>query len=182
VTVRDYTPSDESGWLRCRALAFLPTAYFDDVLTAKPVYEGAAVELVAGTDGEVVGLVDVTIAEQLATIETIAAHPDVARRGIGSQLLDEARRRLPDAVQLLDAWTRDDEAANAWYLSRGFEETYRYLHVYASSDSECESAIKQARDGLTPVAGFFHADIADEAAMRRVFSRVHICRRYVLRP
>ncbi len=26
-----YRPADEQGWLRCRVLAFLDSAYFDDV-------------------------------------------------------------------------------------------------------------------------------------------------------
>ena len=33
--------------------------------------------------------------------------------------------------------------------------------------------------GLTPVAGFFHADIADEERLRARFERVHVCRQYV---
>ncbi len=34
--IRDYRTSDETSWLRCRVLAFLDTAYYDDVWTAKP--------------------------------------------------------------------------------------------------------------------------------------------------
>lgn len=34
VQVRDYQPADEQGWLRCRVLSFLGTAYFDDVMPA----------------------------------------------------------------------------------------------------------------------------------------------------
>ena len=30
VTIRDYEPADEEAWLRCRVLAFLHTAYYDD--------------------------------------------------------------------------------------------------------------------------------------------------------
>ena len=29
--VRDYRPADAAGWVRCRALAFLGTQYYDDV-------------------------------------------------------------------------------------------------------------------------------------------------------
>ena len=53
VTIRSYSPGDEQDWLRCRALGFLPTAYFDDVLTKKATYEGAAEELVADSAGAV---------------------------------------------------------------------------------------------------------------------------------
>lgn len=179
VTVREYVPRDEQQWLRCRALSFLYTAYFDDVETAKPTYDAPAVELVADHAGAVVGVIDVAVTGDLATIETIAVHPDHARSGIGSLLLDEARRRLPSSTVSVDAWTRDDEPANRWYRSQGFQENFRYLHVFARGENEPAAAVLQARPGLTPVAAFFHADISTEAAMRREFARVHICRQYV---
>ena len=123
------------------------------------------------------GLIDVAISFEAATIETIAVHPGVARMGIGSLLLGEVRRRLPNSVRSLDAWTRDDEPANAWYLSNGFRESYRYLHVYASGEQEPGQAIVDAMPGLTPVAAFFHADISNETVLRDAFLRVHVCRR-----
>jgi ribosomal protein S18 acetylase RimI-like enzyme len=130
-SVRDYEPGDQAGWLRCRTLAFLETSYFDDVFTAKPIYTTPAIELVAAGEA-VVGLIDVAIDGPLATIETIAVHPDVARTGIGSALIEAALTRLPAEVATLDAWTREDDAANGWYRSHGFVETFRYLHVFAS--------------------------------------------------
>ncbi len=179
VKIRDYSPLDEQDWLRCRVLGFLPTAYFDDVLTKKPTYGGPAVEIVAASAGAVVGIIDVAVADELATIETVAVHPDVARIGIGSLLLGEVLRRLPSSVRDLDAWTRDDEPANKWYLSNGFREKFRYLHVYAKGDHEPRTAIVETSHGLTPVAAFFHADISRENELRGTFSRVHVCRQYV---
>lgn len=178
MTIRDYAPADEEGWLRCRALGFLRTAYFDDVLIKKPSYDGPAIELVAESSGAIVGMIDVAVAAELATIVTVAVHPDVARNGVGSRLLEEAGRRLPSSVISLDAWTRDDEAANNWYLSTGFEENLRYLHVYATGD-EAGTAVVEARPDLTPVSAFFHADISNETRLREQFSRVHVCRQYV---
>lgn len=178
--IREYAPTDEQDWLRCRVLGFLNTAYFDDVLTEKPTYGGLAIQLVADSAGTVVALIDVAVEGEDATIETVAVHPDVARGGVGSLLLAETLRRLPSSVKTLDAWTRDDEAANNWYVAKGFRENFRYLHAYASGVQEPGSAIVQARPGLTPVAGCFHADASAEEEMRRTFSRVHICRRYLL--
>lgn len=176
--MRDYVAADEPSWLKCRVLAFLQTDYFDDVLTRKPKYEGDSVEVVAVAGEAVVGVLDVAVRDRLATIETIAVHPDSARRGIGTQLLAEALRRLPAEVQTIDAWTRENEAANSWYVANGFSETYKYLHVYAGSDAEISSAIAEPRSALTPVAAFFHAKIEIEAALRHDFERVYICRRY----
>ena len=180
VEVRDYSPADEGGWLQCRVLAFLGTSYFDDVVTEKPVYSDPSVELVATAAGVVVGVIDVSVSGPHATIETIAVDPTATRKGVASLLLDAVLCRLPSGVRSLDAWTRDDEAANRWYLSNGFRENFRYLHVYAS-DGEADAAITAARAGLTPVAAFFHADISAEEALRAEFKRVHICRQY-LRP
>jgi ribosomal protein S18 acetylase RimI-like enzyme len=177
--VREFDQADASAWVRCRALAFLATEYFDDMVRAKPQYEGPSVELVALVGSELVGVIDVSVDGALATIETVATHPDHARHGVASALLLEAIVRLPQEVTALDAWTREDTAANAWYRSQGFEETFRYLHVYATSTEELASAIPVPGQGLAPASGFFHADLTHENAFRAAYARVHVCRRYL---
>jgi ribosomal protein S18 acetylase RimI-like enzyme len=172
--IRPYQPSDEQSWLRCRVLGFLDTAYFDDVKNRRTTFANPAVELVAVVGEQVVGLVDVEVFGELATIDTIALHPDHRRAGTGRALLDAALARLPRTVTELDAWTRDDEAANAWYRATGFEVRHEYLHVYAVPGPF------QHTDGLDPVVVLAHGrDMADEARMRAEHDRVHVCRRYV---
>lgn len=178
-TLRRYESRDEPRWTRCRTLSFLNTAYFDDVLQAKPVYEEDSLEFVTVEDAEVIGLIDVTFNTATATIETIAVHPDRQGAGVATALLRQVLEHLPRTVVSVDAWTRDDEAANTWYRSRGFVESYRYLHVYAN-ESEIKHAGLSAREGLTAVAGFFHADIQADAQLRDLFRRVHVCRQYIL--
>lgn len=179
--VREYLPADEPQWLRCRVLSFLHTSYFDDVLTTKPKYEGPSIEFVATDGHDLVGILDIAGHGDFFTIETVAVDPDAARSGVASALLGEAITRLPKDATLLDAWTRDDAPANAWYQKLGFTEAFRYLHVYAKEDSEIASAIEATRPGLTPVSSFFHATIAQEDEMRANFNRVYVCRRYVRR-
>lgn len=176
--IRPYEPGDEGGWLRCRVLSFLGTAYFDDVKTEKTAFERPAVELVAVIDERIAGVIDVEVDGEAATIDTIAVHPDHGRAGIGSSLLREAIRLLPPSVKTLDAWTRDDVTANSWYQREGFTETFRYLHVYASSDAEIASAVHELAPRLVAVKAFFHAPIAAEEQMRAAYERVHVCRRY----
>jgi ribosomal protein S18 acetylase RimI-like enzyme len=174
-TLRDYTPADEPGWLRCRVLGFLDTAYFDDVATAKP---DRAIELVAIGNDEVVGLLDASIDGTDATIETIVVHPDHRRRGIAHALLEEACTRLTARGALqVDAWTRDDDGTLAWYDAHGFVEARRYLHVYASTPQEAASFAD--RPDLMPRSGFFHAWIEHEDTLRAEFQRVHVCRQFV---
>lgn len=177
--IRRYEPKDEMRWTRCRTLAFLDTAYFDDVLQSKPIYEDDSIEVVAFDGDDLVGLIDVSCDKTTATIETIAVHPDRQGIGLGTALLSEVVEHLPALVASVDAWTRDDAAANAWYQGQGFVESYKYLHVYAN-DEEITHASLTTRSGLTPVAGFFHADLKDEKELRALFSRVHVCRQYVL--
>lgn len=90
IEIRIYDPTDESSWLRCRALSFLSTCYYDDVWTKRP--ETPAVQLVAAHDGTIVGILDVEVERELATIDTVATHPDYTGQGIASKLL--ARRNL----------------------------------------------------------------------------------------
>lgn len=176
--VRPYGATDEQGWLHCRVLSFLATAYFDDVVTTKPSYEEPSTELVAVDDGVVVGVLDLTLPDdpaEAATIETVAVHPDHQGRGVGSALLGAAVERVARRCTELEAWTRDDAATLAWYRARGFVEDSPYLHVYKDWDEETERV-----EGLPLVKGFLHCtDLGREAELRRRFRRVHVCRRMV---
>jgi ribosomal protein S18 acetylase RimI-like enzyme len=180
VQVRDYQPADEQGWLRCRVLSFLGTAYFDDVVPAK-TSPAVGAELVATDAGAVVGILDLSVAGTLATIETIAVHPDHQHRGIGTMLFDQARVRAAAlGAATIDAWTRDDEATLRWYRARGFRESDHYLHVcadyYVSRDEPAQAV--EPRPGLEPIKVFLHATLDLEAEARKKFRRVHVCRRF----
>jgi ribosomal protein S18 acetylase RimI-like enzyme len=180
VQIRDYDPADEQGWLRCRVLSFLGTAYFDDVMTAKQSPELGA-ELVAVQAGTIVGVLDLSVDGDLATIDTIGVHPEYQHLGTGTQLLQEARRRAAAlGAATIDAWTRDDEPALRWYRARGFTESSHYLHVYADRYTDAEEPAKAVsfRPGLTPIKVFLHATLDREEELRAQFSRVHICRRF----
>jgi ribosomal protein S18 acetylase RimI-like enzyme len=178
--VRPYEPSDETGWLRCRVLSFLGTQYYDDVKPRRTVLTDPSTALVAvSLTNEIIGILDVEIEGATATIATIATHPDHQGIGVATALLREALSSLePGGVATLDAWTRDDVAANRWYQRHGFIEQYRYLHVYLN-DGDDDTGFTTP-DGLsTPVTVFTHGRIEDEARMRARFRRVYICRQYL---
>jgi N-acetylglutamate synthase-like GNAT family acetyltransferase len=183
--IREYTPVDETAWLRCRVLSFLHTAYFDDVLRAKPDSQAPGLELVAvDGNGSVVGIMDTSIDGALATIDTVAVHPDHQRRGLGRQLLERTRSRARAlGATTLDAWTRDDADTLAWYRAMGFVESDHYLHVYANHYTDRDEpgrAIGEPRPGLRPIMAFLHAGLADEEHLRGEFARVHVCRRFAM--
>ncbi len=183
--IRAYEPTDEQGWLRCRVLAFLDTAYFDSVEREKQRYDRPAIELVAEEGGEIVGLLDVECEEEPGTVCSdrpglggmiwhVAVHPDHRRRGIGAALLDRAEElaRERDLVRL-EAWTRDDPWVLAWYGSRAFELVDSYLHVYLRGDGD--GALQSRIEGLRPARTFAHYVGPDRDVMRNRFERVHDC-------
>ena len=175
VSIRAYERADEQSWLRCRALSFLGSSYYDDVRVQRS--SAPQIQLVAARGREVVGVLDVEIEGDLATIDTIAVHPDHQGAGIATALLERARGDLPPRIRTLDAWTRDDEAALAWYRTHGFAESDHYLHVYKGWQDPDDGWTTP--EGLSaPVTAFCHARLEDEAALRARFPRVHVCRRF----
>jgi ribosomal protein S18 acetylase RimI-like enzyme len=195
--VRPYEPSDETEWLRCRVLAFLNTAYYDDVLQTKEPYAHRSIELVAETEGRIVGLLDVECEDQPGTICSpfpahgtpglagmiwhLAVHPDYRGRGIASSLLSCA---IEDALSLgiarFEAWTRDDAFVEDWYRKQGFEKIESYYHVYLEGRDEIDEAITVRSPELRPIKVFAHYGGNDEIFLRQL-KRVHACSRYDLK-
>ena len=195
-TIRPYQPSDETQWLRCRVLAFLDTAYFDNVYREKEHYSNPSIELVAELEGQIIGLIDIEyeaepgslcsppavpeLAGNAGMICNLAVHPDYRRLGIGKALLDAATD-LAKKVKLrrLEAWTRDDAPTLRWYEVQGFQKVEAYLHVYLK-DEEVQQGIRSALPGLRPIHTFAHYQGDSADGIRRQFQRVHDCNRYDL--
>lgn len=176
--IRPYTATDVDGWLRCRLLAFLGTCYYDDVHPERDTFTLPVIQLVALDHDLLVGLIDVEVDGVAATIDCIAVHPDHQRAGIGERLLAAAVEQLPPTVTTLDAWTREDPQALAWYSGHGFTERYRYLHVYKGGSEPAEGFVSPTP--LTPpVIAFCHAAIEHEADLRARFARVYVCRQFL---
>jgi ribosomal protein S18 acetylase RimI-like enzyme len=143
-------------------LAFLNTPYFDDVRQTKPEIPAPGFELIATADsGTVLGIIDVTVDGGLATIDTVAVHPDHQHQGHGRLLLTEAQARARAlGLDTLDAWTGDLPDTLRWYRAMGFIESDHYLHVYANhytEPGEPDRAIGSHRQGLKPMAAFLPA-------------------------
>jgi ribosomal protein S18 acetylase RimI-like enzyme len=183
VEIRSYTDADEQGWLRCRVLGFLDSAFYDDVRQEKEHYDGPAVELVAVAAGQVVGLLDLELEPASGVLHDtdarggviwhIAVHPDYRRRGIATALLERALERARrHGLEVVQAWTRDDEWVHAWYEARGFHRRYSYLHVYMQPN-EARAEVTLRTDGLRPVLAFAHYTGDNQDEMRRRFTRVH---------
>ncbi|WP_404932077.1 MULTISPECIES: GNAT family N-acetyltransferase [Priestia] len=186
--IRDYKSTDETGWVRCRVLAFLDTAYFDNVLTSKEQYGNLAVELVAIENNQVVGLIDIECEMQAGTICSekgtnlggmvwhIAVHPDFRRKGIAYQLLCEAENRVRKlGINYLEAWTRDDNWVNKWYLKNRFEIKTSYLHVFLESSKEIKEAIHSSVQGLCLIQAFAHYTGTEKEKLMSEYKRVHEC-------
>ncbi|WP_274307271.1 GNAT family N-acetyltransferase [Solibacillus daqui] len=165
--IRNYTEKDEQGWLRCRILSFLNTAYFDNVLQLKETYKNAAIELVAEIDGQIVGLIDVEYEATPKTVCTqqdsiggmiwhIAVHPDFQRQGIGEALLHAVQQQAMKLhIEYFEAWTRDDPCVQNWYEKNDFEKTSSYYHVYLEGN-EMKNLMNASVDQLYPVTAFAH--------------------------
>ena len=74
-------------------------------------------------------------------------------------------RELPADVLTLDAWTRENTEANAWYQRSGFAENHRYLHV-TRHGTNLTTVMNPRRDSHVRSWRSRRADIEHEAAMR----------------
>jgi ribosomal protein S18 acetylase RimI-like enzyme len=184
--IRPYREADEQGWVRCRALSFLGSAYYDDVRREKERYDAPSIELVADDGAQIVGLLDVEWEVEPGTVCSdrpglggmiwhVAVHPDHQRRGLATALLLEAERVAAErGLVRFEAWTRDDDGVQAWYESRGFEQVDSYLHVYVEL-GEGVRELFPITDGLRPVKLFAHYTGDRPQEIRERFARVHDC-------
>ncbi|MTW86790.1 GNAT family N-acetyltransferase [Virgibacillus dakarensis] len=184
--IREYTSNDEQGWVRCRILSFLDTAYFDNVLTEKETYENPSIELVAVEHGKIIGLIDIEYEQKEGTVCSrgtglggmiwhIAVHPDYQRKGIGNMLLAEAQKIAREkGLNHLEAWTRDDVWVNTWYEKNDFQHVDSYLHVFVGGE-EVDGILTSNVPGLYPVQAFAHYTGKEKEMVKGKFSRVHDC-------
>lgn len=184
--IREYRQTDEIGWVTCRVLAFLDTAYFDNVLQRKESYENPSIELVAVRDGQIIGLLDVEY-EQVersvcsrgeglgGMIWHIAVHPDYRRQGIGEKLLQEAvNRAIPLGLNRFEAWTRDNHWVQKWYEKMDFQTVESYYHVYFDG-KEGEGIISTSVPKLNVVHSFAHYTGDNIDQFRGTNQRIHEC-------
>lgn len=188
--IRYYEPKDETGWLRCRVLSFLDTAYFDNVVREKERYHHPSLELVAEKNNQIVGLIDIEYEKEPGFICSndklvsgmiwhLAVHPDYQRNGIARRLLNEAIQILAHKnVNRLEAWTRDDFWVNKWYESNGFMKKDTYYHVYLEGKEELNDVLELKMSNLHPVQAFAHYVGDKHAEMKQRFKRVHECNMY----
>lgn len=192
VIIRSYRHEDEVQWVRCRALSFLDTAYFDHVLREKEKYDHDAIELVATLDEEIIGLIDIEIERESGSIcsnhETtsgmiwhLAVHPDFRRKGIAKKLLYRAIEIAQEkGIRRLEAWTRDDEWVMKWYERMGFIKKSSYLQVFVEGREELKEALKSNISGLHLVTAFAHYVGTANDEIKSKFKRVHETSQYEL--
>ena len=183
--IRNYLPEDEQGWLRCRVLAFLNTAYYDNVLNKKEHYDNPAIQLVAEIDDVIVGLIDVEYELKEGTVCSrgqglggmiwhIAVHPDYARRGIGEALLFAAEKEAQAKnLNRFEAWTRDDLWVRDWYKKMQFNQVYSYYHLFFEG-AELDHRMNSLIPKLYPVTAFAHY-LGDDIAQFDTINRKHEC-------
>ena len=143
--IRKYESTDEKGWVRCRVLSYLDTAYYDDVHREKERFENPSIELVAIEEDQVVGLIDIeydTEDDKVCSEEGaggmiwhLAVHPDFQGQGIGKALMENA---VEEAIKLdlefLEAWTRDAGNSAEWFEKNAYRKVDEYYHLYLSDE------------------------------------------------
>lgn len=156
--IREYIPSDEAGWLRCRVVSFLDCSYWNDVKTAKEEYSHPTVSLVAEEQGQIVGLLDIELDSddivypdngRGAILWHMAVLPEYRRQGVAAKLWQEAEKQLiAEGITYCELWTQEDEAANRFYRAMGFVQQPQnsWVRCYAKWD-DCYELLDKSKIG-----------------------------------
>ena len=194
MTIREYQPADERGWLRCRALAFLDASYYWDVKTEKETYLQPDMCLVAEENGEIAGLIDVELdsydlvsagEDRGAVIWNLAVLPEYRRRGVARTLWAEAKARLmSQGIRCCEVWTQQDEPANRFYRAMGFEmePAQTWLRCRANAAGVEKLIAPEAMDGLFGIDELvFNAPITRRNELAPLCDRMDEVRMYSIR-
>ena len=153
VTIRKYNPrEDEQSWVRCRVLSLLDTPCYDQVLRHKQSYQNPSIELVAVSQGTVIGILDLELdgdkkvicyrtGTKGAIIRNLMVLPEFRQKGVAAHLMEYAFSLLrEEGVGHLEIWVREDDEIKSWFLKNQFMKTYSYLHFYAEEE-ECKALV-----------------------------------------
>ena len=191
MAIRNYASVDEASWLRCRLLFFFDTPYYDDVIRQKPKYDGKTVEIIAESEEEIVGFLDLEYEEKPATlcveegpqgavIWEFGVRPEYRRKGLGTsmltQVIGDCRKQGAKRIQ---AWTRATESICGWYETRKFRCIASYWHVWLYG-RKLRELVGCSVDGLTLVQGYCEYNGTDIDVIKTASSRMYECRCYEL--
>ena len=192
--IREYNPSDEQGWLRCRVLALLDTGSHADVRTEKETYLQPSICLVAEENGQIAGLIDVEVDSydlalagdaRGAVIWHLAVLPEFRRRGIARALWEAARQKLAaQGVNYCEAWLQQDTPANAFFKAAGFslEESQTWLRCRANAAGVEKLIAREAMDSLYGIDELiFNAPLSRRDELAPLCDRIDEVRMYSVR-
>lgn len=152
--IRDYCKTDEQGWLSCRLNSFFDSSYFNDIKREKEKYEKPSVCLVAEEEGQVIGILDMELDsedlscakdERGAIVWHLGVLPQYRKQGVARALWEATKQRmLEEGIHYCEIWTQEDEAANKFYQSVGFEieDSQTWLRCYVQGRA-CKELLKQ---------------------------------------
>ena len=194
---REYTPSDEKEWVRCRVLSFLDSSYYDDVRTTKETYEHPSVCLVAECGGHLIGFIDIEYERTAgdvcylkgglgAAIWHLGVLPEYRRQGVARKLWHMAKNMLNElGIHRFEVWTQDDKASCGWYEQNGFQLKEAYLNAFIRGSLEDDAVAGMLNlNSMGNIYGIrclnFEAPIERKAELEKVCYRLHEVRVYEL--
>lgn len=192
--IREYCDKDEQAWVRCRAIAFLDSSYWNDVKTQKEKYDNPSISLVAEEDGQVIGFIDAELdseqasccgeGERNAVIWHLGVLPEYRRLSVARRLWEETKKRLlAENIHYCEVWTQEDEPANRFYRNMGFklEEDQTWLRCY-SQGRKCAELLNDKLGGIYgPEQLIFDAAVSQRELFEEYCYRMDEVRLYSIR-
>ncbi|MGI6192922.1 MAG: GNAT family N-acetyltransferase [Christensenellales bacterium] len=192
--IRKYCDNDEQAWIRCRAIAFLDSSYWNDVKTEKEKYDKPSISLIAEKDGQIIGFIDTEIdsehasccreGERNAVIWHLGVLPEYRRLSMAKKLWEETKKRLlAENIHYCEVWTQEDEPANRFYQKMGFtlEEDQTWLRCYSQGRRCAELLNEKLGDIYGPEQLIFDAPVSRREELKDFCYRMDEVRLYSIR-
>ncbi len=150
IIIEKFQSKDELAWLDVHAQVMVDSVAWWTVLHKKPIYEQPTVDLVAKSNGKMIGFIVIEINSTIVKdshpsgfVWEFGVRRDFRGKEIGKMLISEAHKRMNSEFSINKSiWYSQDEFAQKYYQKLGMKEIERHWQFTVYADKELSAQLK----------------------------------------